>query len=431
MNEKEELLGKLYTLRAGMSYLCLQKKAVEGEEQRLLQKQKEIAATDARQKAEENRIYNEARQIRGLIREPEFQHSPPYFDYLFAIVGLILAVVYFVEFWNIIRPMYDIGDAVGGLILTILVACLIGGVFVALFLPIGNVIYRAKIAPVKTNVHFILTRVFDGVAVGAIFGLLMMAAGEFSYPEYVPYVDTCGAFQIKVLLTGLGLLAVYIVAPFFIYAWLDKYDRARYDVKMKKWKKETEAVLLERARQIEQGLVPIEKKYAQQRAQIEEKYMPAQTKIVTTKAGARSFLESLEASFSSLLAKEDWENLDLLIYYVETNRAETIKEALQLLDRQKQMEIIVGEIRMASTAVCQTIERGFAALGNTIASCFSRLSEQLAQQHSEKMAQLAALETSMDRVHASISDLSTALSACSDTTSEQLARDVAYIRRGF
>ena len=37
----------------------------------------------------------------------------------------------------------------------------------------------------------------------------------------------------------------------------------------------------------------------------------------------------------------DWSNLDLIIYYLETNRADTIKEALQLLDEEIRTLVLV------------------------------------------------------------------------------------------
>ena len=84
----------------------------------------------------------------------------------------------------------------------------------------------------------------------------------------------------------------------------------------------------------------------------------------------------------------DWENTDLLIYYFETGRAENLKEALQLVDRQRQTDQITDAIDMAASAIEKTIQQSMSALGTALSISFDRLSGQLAKQHAETIREL-------------------------------------------
>lgn len=79
----------------------------------------------------------------------------------------------------------------------------------------------------------------------------------------------------------------------------------------------------------------------------------------------------------------DWENVDLLIFYFETGRAESLKEALQLVDRQRQTNEIVNAIHYASAQISSSIEISIKKLGKALALSFDRLSAQMQQQHRE------------------------------------------------
>ena len=87
-----------------------------------------------------------------------------------------------------------------------------------------------------------------------------------------------------------------------------------------------------------------------------------------------------------LIDFRDWENVDLLIYYFETGRADDMKEALQLVDRQRQTDQIVEAVESASESICKSIDRSMRQLGNALSQSFGVLSKQMAQQHVELMA---------------------------------------------
>lgn len=84
---------------------------------------------------------------------------------------------------------------------------------------------------------------------------------------------------------------------------------------------------------------------------------------------SRSLLAELASAFTPTIDLRDWENLDLVIFYMETGRADTIKEALQQVDRQRQNNAIIDAIGLATKQISATISNGMLALGMTVMGC--------------------------------------------------------------
>ena len=87
---------------------------------------------------------------------------------------------------------------------------------------------------------------------------------------------------------------------------------------------------------------------------------------------------ALTDTFSKKLDVRDWNNIDLIIYYLETQRADTIKEALQLADREKQTERIEVAMSKATEEITRQIEAGVNYLENYMGKCTSLLSDHIA-----------------------------------------------------
>ena len=98
----------------------------------------------------------------------------------------------------------------------------------------------------------------------------------------------------------------------------------------------------------------------------------------------------------------DWENVDLIIFYYETGRADTMKEALQQVDRQRQNETLVKAVGMATEMIAKTIQQSVGSLEKTLDNSFRKLSVQLEFQHQtslEEVSKLGAkLEAQNDRL---------------------------------
>lgn len=120
----------------------------------------------------------------------------------------------------------------------------------------------------------------------------------------------------------------------------------------------------------------------------------------------KSMFDALLNQYSSLLDSRDWKNLDLIIFYLETGRADTIKEALSHVDRQNQMDRLTEAINEASATICKTLERSFASLENCINENFENLSYQLSKQHREQMGALKGIGSSLNSISSRVDQIS-------------------------
>lgn len=85
-----------------------------------------------------------------------------------------------------------------------------------------------------------------------------------------------------------------------------------------------------------------------------------------------------------VLDYRDWPYLDLIIFYLESGRGETIKEALFYVDEEKRINRIVNALNNATLSICQTIHftidrlradmnNGFNMLSNSINSAANNI----------------------------------------------------------
>lgn len=86
---------------------------------------------------------------------------------------------------------------------------------------------------------------------------------------------------------------------------------------------------------------------------------------------------ALRNTYSSVITESDWQNIDLLIHYFETGRADTVKEALKQVDQQKQTDQIVRSIKEASDSMSFHIESAFSKMGKVLSISFNKLSNNI------------------------------------------------------
>ena len=150
---------------------------------------------------------------------------------------------------------------------------------------------------------------------------------------------------------------------------------------------------------------------------------------------------ALTDTFSKKLDVRDWNNIDLIIYYLETQRADTIKEALQLADREKQTERIEVAMSKATEEITRQIEAGVNYLENYMGKCTSLLSDHIANCSSAIIKQVSSLESEMINHNSKIDSISTYLTKLSsqvnmnnalrkkaNVCSAQLVEDVHQLR---
>lgn len=149
--------------------------------------------------------------------------------------------------------------------------------------------------------------------------------------------------------------------------------------------------------------------------EINEAESKAAKSLKETIEGAIAWYNALQAQFSDLLDIRDWKHLDLVIYYFETRRADNVKEALQLVDREMQTQRIENLIVAATNQICNTIALGFNMLQNTMISCFNAISAKM-------NGAFVPAQTGADGAF-----MGNALKAKANVTSERIMDEVKHI----
>lgn len=142
---------------------------------------------------------------------------------------------------------------------------------------------------------------------------------------------------------------------------------------------------------------------------------------------------TLKQDYASLVSESDWKDLDLIIYYFETNRATTVQEALRLVDRQKQTDAIVRAVQDAGSQISRTIAGATVALMKTISAACTEICNNI-QVVSGHLATISAGISSIAGGVSSLVDateLQNALLSQANRSSADIAADVAYMRLEF
>lgn len=107
--------------------------------------------------------------------------------------------------------------------------------------------------------------------------------------------------------------------------------------------------------------------------------------IPTCTSAAQSVKKAMLETSTGVITEADWANIDLLIFYLETGRADSLKEALQLVDKQRQTDQITYAIHEASSHIVNTLGDRLNRLGGIIQAGFTGLARQIQFNHNEAM----------------------------------------------
>lgn len=124
---------------------------------------------------------------------------------------------------------------------------------------------------------------------------------------------------------------------------------------------------------------------------------------------AKELYSALISQFNETLDCRDWKHIDLIIFYYETGRADTLKECLQQVDRQVQTDAIIKEIRSASKNISDTIKTSITGLKEDMVMCFDKLSIQLDSQHKETMKKLTSIDKGVSQLNEGINSLNSTI----------------------
>ena len=162
-------------------------------------------------------------------------------------------------------------------------------------------------------------------------------------------------------------------------------------------------------------------------AQVDSLRAQANEKIQPTQDVCESIYKTLVQEYGEILDPRDWQYLDLIIYYVETNRAIDLRDALLQLDRERQTQQIINAVKEATYVISKTIQTEMSALRSTISSGFSSLQKSI----NSGFAQLQAIgntQLAVAKQQLNETQLSNSLMQKANATSEQLMHDISFMR---
>lgn len=156
--------------------------------------------------------------------------------------------------------------------------------------------------------------------------------------------------------------------------------------------------------------------------------------IITYRNEAELIASGLNKQFDDLIDERDWRNTDLIIYLIETGRADDVKEALQLVDKARRHDELLEAIEDASSQISSSLSRGFERLGTLVYSCCHALSKQVDSLSAEISVHNKQMEKQFAEISSSVNDLlkteqlSAALQAQANKNSDQLVNEIAMLR---
>ena len=143
---------------------------------------------------------------------------------------------------------------------------------------------------------------------------------------------------------------------------------------------------------------------------------------------------AVRGKYSEILDVRDWENLDLIIYYFETGRADSRKEALQLVDEERRKNEIVSAVSNAGICIAQSINSGFKNLQNALTRSLGTLAEQVGKLSANVASLGGAVRAQTEMMNEGLGKLTSAVEYGSallekaNISSARLVSDMNYMR---
>ena len=102
-------------------------------------------------------------------------------------------------------------------------------------------------------------------------------------------------------------------------------------------------------------------------------------KIRDIKNNSIAIKQALAESYKDLISPADWKHIDVIMYYLETHRADSVKEALNIIDSKLQFEQLANLVVSSSEAVCGYIQSGFIKLNNNLIKSHEAIMDKLGE----------------------------------------------------
>lgn len=249
---------------------------------------------------------------------------------------------------------------------------------------------------------------------------------EGLYPSSLAFAKRRGVFQKNLMaqfFTG-GLLATwcrdgYTQGDFVACYGLDKYKDNLKQLESNRYQKKFFGLIKVENKEIASRINTIEAiiaSYPNWENKAKNIVKEMEQKVVPILDKCDALYDVFHKNFSILIDERDWQYLDLVIFYLETGRADTMKEALQLVEREVQTQRIIDKIEEATQRICSAI----ADAARRISGQLSIISAQLAVATSLQVAQNEHIIRDIE--------INNALLSKANTNSQKLMKDVAQIK---
>ena len=291
----------------------------------------------------------------------------------------------------------------------------------------------------ESNVRFFF---WYGGELGAIIGLVIVTfLVNAALTAVIDVPDSFYGFFVYAMPLILPVVIMAVIWSVIFYvrkvleyaAWIRKAQREYQQLKSKLEQEERVLEsLFQKGKKAEQDM-----QYAcqaaseqQDRANIAIGEYKKQISMITEQS--RLVNKALQQTYGVFLNEADWGNVDLILHYIETGRADTLKEALYQVDRQRQNDRLVSAIRDAQAAICNHIESAFLRMGEALAQSFARLddslqdiSKQLIENRQNALSAQASLMKKLD-TQISATQMNNVLLEKANKTSDDLLHDLRY-----
>ncbi len=401
MSEKETLLGELYALRAGISAISMERDAVkqiEGEYESELKKLKDtLPSKNWKRPVKEREIKEKSEKRLALLKkDKEGYLAYPYPD------------PKEIEIPPFRRSRRKIG-------------CLVTIVF--------SVVAATILAILSEDIYYAAWGfVFSGIiSLVSLFIFWLDNSDVRKEPFYSGYehdvvrdwTESCPSCRCA---TKRG----------YEKHWREKLRRA--EINYNDWKKSLQQVdeqIVEAVKEADiefaTEMAAFDAEYEAKEARIAEIENTVQTQGAPYIEKAAALYRSLEKQYKRFLDVRDWQHVDLILFYLETGRADSLKEALPMVDQQNQANMIAGAIARAAEEISYSIRSGLSALRSTMVQCFDSLSNQLTTMQNDLGKRLDSTNSTLQAISASV-DFDNALRAKANADSMALMADVRHMR---
>lgn len=409
--DKKETLATLYSLRAGLSLISVENDKVKKEENSIGSLEanrnylnEEVANKEELIQNQKNLIADEDKRIKGII-DKEYKNKIKEYDDKKRDFGY-----------------FDVDFAVKVIIWLVI---------------IGVVIVLLGVGVYYLGDFFYTNAIEEGH--GSAIDNAQQKTGEVMRDIVGPFMMKWGAIVFVGLIV---LVLLYILIKYLIHknheSRVARFNRGverdkEYFTSQKnsfyKQRYENLAVsklngLNNKLVSLENNLVTISKENEEKITLLDIKKDTHQNNILSISYRANSIYEALEKEYGDFLDTRDWANLDLVIYYLEAKRADTLKEALILLENRMQFEDLKSLIVNATNAIGQTINNQTKVLGEYLNVCFKNLSNLITEQNA---IVLRTVEGFVEQTNSRLDSISRNVSALSNEVADLRATSNAQL----